>query len=77
MTTLVDTHGPRRVRTPEEIGAAIRARRKALGLTQEDVAAQTGLSRPTVGAIEGGKDTAQIGIVLQVCADLGLEIRIG
>ena len=65
-----------RISTPGDLGRAIRARRKALGLTQEDVAAQVGVSRITVGAVENGKDTAHVGIVLQICRDLGLHLSL-
>ncbi|MXN20371.1 helix-turn-helix domain-containing protein [Pseudooceanicola sp. GBMRC 2024] len=63
-----------RILNAHDLGQAIRRRRKALGLTQEDVAAQVGIARITVGAIENGKETAHIGLVLQVCRDLGLPL---
>ena len=59
------------------LGRAIRERRLALNLRQEDVAAQSGVSIPTVSAIENGKATAQIGLVLQICRDLGLRLTVG
>jgi len=59
---------------PAALGAAIRKRRRALGLRQSDVAMQSGVSTPTVSAIENGKDTARIGLVLQICRDLGLKL---
>ena len=62
------------LRSPEEMGRAIRARRRALGLSQADLAAQTGLSQPTISAIEGGKPRAQVGLVLLLCRDLGLRL---
>ncbi|MBT9386322.1 helix-turn-helix domain-containing protein [Pseudooceanicola sp. CBS1P-1] len=65
---------PMRILNAHDLGQAIRRRRKALGLTQEDVAAQVGIARITVGAIENGKETAHIGLVLQVCRDLGLPL---
>jgi len=72
-----ETDNPRQmVRWPGDIGRAVRARRKTLGLSQEDVAAQVGVSRVTVGAIENGKDTAHVGIVMQLCADLGLRLAV-
>ena len=37
---------------------------------------QSGVSTPTVSAIENGKVTARIGLVLQICRDLGLRIRL-
>lgn len=63
--------------TAGDIGRAIRARRQELGLHQADVAMQSGVSTPTVSAIENGKETARIGLVLQICRDLGLELKIG
>ena len=38
---------------------------------------QSGISLPTLGAIENGKDTARIGLVLQLCQDLGLRLTAG
>lgn len=66
----------RRIKDPADLGQAIRQRRKVLGLTQEDVAAQVGVARITVSAVENGKETAQIGLVLQICRDLGLHIDV-
>ena len=65
-----------RVVEAHDLGQAIRRRRKALGLTQEDVAAQVGIARITLSAIENGKETAHLGLVLQVCRDLGLHLTI-
>ena len=62
--------------TPSDLGRAIRARRLELGLRQAEVAMQSGVSTPTVSAIENGKETARIGLVLQICRDLGLRIEI-
>ena len=58
----------------ESLGRAIRARRLALGLRQSDVAMQSGVSAPTISAIENGKETARVGLVLQICQDLGLRL---
>ena len=65
------------IEDPAALGLAIRKRRRALGLRQEDVAAQSGVSVPTVSAIENGKPTAQIGLVLQICRDIGLRLTVG
>lgn len=58
------------------LGQALRARRRAEKITQEELSLQTGISRPTIRAIERGKETAQLGIALQLCRDLGLTLRI-
>ncbi len=68
---------PLLLQTPADLGRAIRDRRLALGLTQADVAMQSGVSTPTVSAIENGKETARIGLVLQICRDLGLQLTAG
>lgn len=66
-----------RIKTAADIGALIRQRRRDLGLMQADIAMQSGVSIPTISAIENGKETARIGLVLQVCLDLGIELRAG
>lgn len=60
-----------------DLGRIIRARRNALDLLQRDVAMQSGVSVATISAIENGKDTARIGLVLQVCKDLGIRCSAG
>lgn len=62
------------VRTTTDLGRALRARRRALGMTQGDLAMQVGLSVATVSAIENGKETARVGLVLDLCRDLGLTL---
>lgn len=64
------------VSTVAELGQAIRARRQLLGLLQAEAAMQSGVSAATFGAIENGKETARIGLVLQICRDLGLQITL-
>jgi y4mF family transcriptional regulator len=66
---------PHAIQTPLDLGAAIRARRKALGLRQSDVALQSGVTLATVSAIENGKENARIGLILQICRDLGLQLE--
>jgi len=48
----------------EELGRAIRRIRKARGMTQDDLAMQTGTSRRFISQVENGKETAEIGKVL-------------
>ena len=68
---------PHIITDPATLGKAIRARRRALGLQQSDLAMQSGVSLPIVSAIENGKDTARIGLVLQLCQDIGLRLTVG
>lgn len=64
------------VNDPASLGQAIRKARKALHITQEELSLQTGISRTTIRAIEQGKQTAHLGLVLQLCRDLGLTLTL-
>jgi len=66
----------RAIRAASDLGAAIRERRKTLSMTQGDLAMQAGVSVATISAIENGKATAQISIVLDLCRDLGLRLSV-
>ncbi len=58
------------------LGAELRRTRKALKITQEELSLQTGISRPTIRSVERGKETAHVGLVLQLCQDLGVAIEL-
>ena len=58
----------------QEIGQALRARRRQLGLTQEDVANVIGVNRRVIGQLERGKGTVQLRIALEAARALGLNI---
>ena len=62
--------------SPIDIGNAIRAKRKADGLTQADAAALCGVGTRFLGELEHGKETAQIGKVLRILQGLGLTLQI-
>jgi y4mF family transcriptional regulator len=59
-----------------EIGAAIRAKRKAIGMGQEELASLAGVGPRFLSELERGKASAEIGKVLQVLRRLGLELSI-
>jgi y4mF family transcriptional regulator len=63
----------------DPLARAVRARRNALGLTQEEVADLAGCSERFVYALERGKGTVQLTKVLDVLrvVGLGLTIRPG
>jgi HTH-type transcriptional regulator/antitoxin HipB len=65
------------IRTPADLGAAIRAGRRAAGLGQADLAARVGVQRQWIIKIESGKSTAEVGLVLRTLNALGLTIEIG
>ena len=59
-----------------QLGASIRQRRRALGLTQKDVALCCGCGLRVVGDIEKGKPTCQIEKILAVLEALGLNLQL-
>lgn len=62
------------LRTPADLGALIKDRRRAHGLDQADLAALIGVSRLWVNQIERGKPGASLGLVLRALAALGVEL---
>jgi y4mF family transcriptional regulator len=63
-------------KNPEQIGAAIRARRRQLKVTQKDLAMTCGTGLRFIIDLEKGKPTCQIGKFLQVLQALGLKLQI-
>ena len=64
------------VSDPAMLGRVVRDRRRALGLTQPDLALSAGVGVRFLVEIERGKPSAQIGKVMQVLAALGIEIEL-
>ncbi len=62
--------------TSKEIGAAVRSRRRELQVTQKDLALTCGTGLRFIIDLEKGKETCQIGKVLQVLQALGLKLQI-
>lgn len=62
--------------SPAALGAAIRERRRALKITQDDLALSIGVNRKVIGELEGGKETVQLDIALRATRALGLEIGV-
>ncbi len=58
----------------KELGRAIRDRRKELGYTQAFVADYAGVSTSFLSELENGKETIQIGKMLEVISLLGMDI---
>lgn len=62
-------------RTPlEELGIRIRARRKDLGWTQEELAANAGLDRSYVGGIERGERNVTFTVLCDIASSLQWDI---
>jgi transcriptional regulator with XRE-family HTH domain len=65
------------VRTIADLGTAVRAARRSLGLTQEAAAALCGVSMPFLNQLEGGKRRhLSTSKVLAVCTGLGLNVAV-
>jgi HTH-type transcriptional regulator / antitoxin HipB len=62
------------VRTPADLGALIRDRRKQLKLDQATLAKRIGVSRPWVIEIEHGHPRAELGLVLRAFDVLGIRL---
>lgn len=65
-----------KIRSVEELGEAIRTRRKELHYTQEFLAEFTGFSVSFISDVERGKATAEIGKTLQLLMILGLDLSV-
>jgi len=65
------------IRTPRDLGAVIRERRRELGWGQQVLANKIGVSRQWVIEIEKGKPRAEVGLVLRVLDALGVSLSLG
>ena len=65
-----------RIQSPEQLGRAIRARRRELHLTQQTVADLPGINRVVVIQLEHGKSTVQLRIVLLIVQVLSMDIEL-
>src|SRR5271154_3832473 len=64
------------LRTPNDLGSAIRDQRRRLNLDQSDLARQIGVSRKWIIDVEKGKPGAEIGLVLRTVDALGLRLAL-
>ena len=62
------------LRTPRDIGAIIRQRRRELGLDQATLAQNVGVSRQWIIEVEAGKPRAELGLVLRTLDVLGVRL---
>lgn len=62
------------VRTAEEFGAAVRQARKALGLTQRELALAINSGERFIVDLEAGKPTVQLGKALAAAHAVGLRL---
>jgi len=64
------------IRTPEQLGRALRAARKQLGLTQPQLALAAGVGVRFIVDLEAGKPTLRLQNVLRVVDALGGELQL-
>jgi y4mF family transcriptional regulator len=63
--------------TAAQIGGVVAAARRHRGLTQVQLARETGVTQAWISQIEKGKDNAQLGKVLRILSYLGVRLRVG
>jgi transcriptional regulator with XRE-family HTH domain len=68
-------HAP--LRTPADLGALIRDRRRALGLGQAELARRIGVARLWVAKVEHGSPGANIGAIFKTLDILGIRLTSG
>jgi y4mF family transcriptional regulator len=76
-------HNTTKLRSGEQIGTAIKERRKTLGLTQQDLADALGCSQRWIWELEQGKENIYLKRLLRLCqmmdikltAELDIEVR--
>jgi len=61
-------------RTPKQLGAAIRRRRRQLKLSQAALGSRAHLRQATISALENGEPGTQLRTLVDVLAALGLEL---
>lgn len=62
--------------TPEQIGQLVRDTRKAMGVTQQDLALTSGIGLRFIIDLEKGKPTCQLAKVLMLLYTLGIKITL-
>lgn len=64
----------KRVRSLEDLGDAIRHRRKEQGFTQDELASLAGGHRNRIQELEKGVPTERVQLLLRVLNELGIEL---
>jgi transcriptional regulator with XRE-family HTH domain len=63
------------ITSPEDLGLLIRTSRKSQKLRMDDVAGTAGVGPVFVREVERGKQTVQLGRVMQLLAELGITLK--
>lgn len=63
------------ITSPQQLGLLIRATRKTQKVRMDDIAGSAGVGPVFVRDVERGKETVQLGRVMKLLAELGIELR--
>ena len=66
----------RHLNRPRDIGDALAALRRSLGMTQDELARSASVTRKWISQMENGKATAQIGVLCRVLGALDARLEI-
>jgi len=69
-------HSYRHLNRPRDVGAALAALRRSVGMTQGELADRASVTRKWVSQMENGKATAQIGVLCRVLSALDARLEI-
>ncbi|MGH8199296.1 MAG: helix-turn-helix transcriptional regulator [Steroidobacteraceae bacterium] len=64
------------IRSPADLGLAVRAVRRSSHVRIDDLAATAGVSKQFTSDVEHGKPTVQFGLVLKLLAELGVPLEV-
>ena len=65
-----------RISNARDLGLYLRERRREAGLSQDELAIRAGVSRRWLSGFEGGKPTAEIGLIFRVTAALDMVVDV-
>lgn len=63
------------IHSPQELGLLIRATRKSQAVRMDDLAGSADVGPVFVREVERGKETVQLGRVMRLLAELGIELK--
>jgi len=66
----------RHLNRPRDVGAALAALRRSMGMTQGELADRASVTRKWISQMENGKATAQVGVLCRVLGALNARLEI-
>lgn len=71
-----EPEGPFRIYSAKSLGAAVRHYRRTAGISQMELAAQTGIHRTYLSLLENGAETEQLKRLLRILKELGVRMSL-